>query len=108
MPRRSKGGNRKLLRVAFAMGGVGSARLVEGNAIAADIPRSRSVSCEGVGVSAVRAAAAGVGGIASVRADVATSIGSEREEAVSRLNKVRADKASEAGEGKYDSAGVGG
>ena len=90
-----------MLRVAFAMGGVGSARLVEGNAIAADIPRSRSVSCEGVGVSAVRAAAAaaGVDGIASVRADVATSIGSDR---------VRPDKASSAGEGKYDSAGVGG
>jgi hypothetical protein len=97
------------VRVAFAMAGEGSARLVKGSAVAAiaDIPRSSRVSCEGVGVSVVRGAVAGMCGTASVRADDESAVGSDREEAVSSVNIARADKPSEAGEGKADSAGGG-
>ena len=101
MPRRSKGGKRRLVRVVFAMGGV-----VKGNAVAAiaGIPRSSSVSCEGVVVSVIREATAGVCGMVSVGADAAKAVGYDREEATSGLNREWADKASEAGKGKPDSA----
>ena len=103
IPRRSNGGKRKLLRVAFATEGVGSVGLAKGSAAAAraDIPRSSRVSCEGVGVSVIREVAAGVSGRASV--------GSDREEAAPSVNRVRAaGKPSEAGEGKPEPAGEGG
>src|SRR5579871_1449694 len=99
MPKRSKGGKRKLLRIAFVMGGV-----VKGNAVAAiaGVPKSSCVSCKGVGVSVITEAVDGVCGIASVRAAVVRAVGSDREEAASNPNRARVDKLSEAGEGKVD------